>query len=98
MSFLVKAKGGSLLLRLHIQPRASRTKIIGIYDGTLKMTVCAPPVEGRANREIVKFLAKKLKITRSDVRVKSGMQSRRKSVELKNILESEVRRLLEAEE
>ncbi len=98
MPFLATAKDGSLLLRVHIQPKASKTKIIGLYDGTLKITVCAPPVEGRANREIVKFLAKKLKIPKSDVRVKSGLQSRRKSLELKNIRESEVRRLLEGEE
>lgn len=95
MPFLVTAKDGSLLLRVHIQPKASRTKIIGLYDGALKITVCAPPVDGRANREIVQFLAKKLKIPKSDVRVKSGLQSRRKSLELKNIRESEVRRLLE---
>lgn len=95
MPFLVTAKDGSLLLRVHIQPKASRTKIMGLYDGALKITVCAPPVDGRANREIVQFLAKKLKISKSDVRVKSGLQSRRKSLELKNIRESEVRRLLE---
>ncbi|BCL59336.1 hypothetical protein DGMP_00290 [Desulfomarina profundi] len=98
MSFLSTAKDGSLLLRVHIQPRASKTKIVGLYDGTLKIAVSAPPVEGRANKEIIQFLAKKMKIPRSDVRVKSGLQSRRKSLELKNIRESEVRRLLEVKE
>jgi len=98
MSFLATAKDGSLRLRLHIQPRASRTKIIGLYDGALKITVSSPPAGGRANKEIIRFLAKKLKIPKSDVRIKSGMQSRRKSLEIKNVLESEVRRLLEVTE
>jgi uncharacterized protein (TIGR00251 family) len=95
MSFLSTSKDGPVLLRVHIQPRASKTRIIGLYDGALKIAVSSPPVEGRANREIIQFLAKKLKIAKGAVRVRSGVQSRRKTIEIDGIQEGEVRRLLE---
>jgi uncharacterized protein (TIGR00251 family) len=71
-----------LLVRLHIQPRASRTKILGIHDGRLKIAVTAPPVDGKANKEVIAFLAKLLGLAKSDFLLKSGGQSRYKVIAL----------------
>jgi hypothetical protein len=69
-------------LRIRAQPRASRTEIAGEYGGALKIRLAAPPVDGGANRELVRFLAKAVGVPRSAVTVVSGESSRNKVVEI----------------
>lgn len=68
-------------LNLFIQPRASKNEIVGKHGDAFKVRLTAPPVDGAANSELQKFLAKKLKISRSEVRIISGDTGRRKIVE-----------------
>jgi len=67
-------------IHLHVAPRASRTRVMGLYDGRVKLAVAAPPVEGRANDEIVKFLARALAVGRDAIRFVSGETGKRKTV------------------
>jgi hypothetical protein len=97
MSYLSTLTDGTVLIRLHVQPKASRTRIAGLHDGCLKLAVAAPPVEGKANKEVVKFLAEILGVAVRDVAVKSGAQSRRKLVVVKSLNATEVRRMVEKE-
>lgn len=69
-------------LKCWIQPRASKTSIIGLHAGALKISLAAPPVDGEANAELCKFLAKKLNIAKSAVSISSGDSSRRKTVQI----------------
>lgn len=78
--YLTQLADGAILLRLHVQPKASKTRITGIHDGCLKLAIAAPPVDGRANQEVVKFLAELLAIPSRDITLKSGTQGRRKQV------------------
>lgn len=94
MPFLTTAKDGTVLLRVFIQPKASKTRVVGVYDGLLKIGVTSPPVEGKANREVVKFLAKLLKISKKDIVLKSGLQSRRKTLKVSSCSDNTIRRLL----
>ena len=94
MPFLSTAKDGSVVLRIYVQPKASKPRIIGLYDGLLKIGVASPPVDGKANREVVKFLAKCLKIPKNDIVLKSGLQSRRKILAVTDLKEEEIRRVL----
>ena len=55
---------------------------MGLHDGRVKLAVAAPPVEGRANEEIVKFLAKALGVSRDAVRLVSGDTGKRKTIEV----------------
>ncbi len=80
MPYLTISSDGTVLLRLHVQPKASKSRIVGLHDNCLKLAVAAPPVEGKANKEVVKFLAAVLGVPARDVTVKSGIQSRRKVV------------------
>lgn len=80
MPYLSQLADGTVLIRLHVQPKASKTRIAGIHDGCLKLAIAAPPVDGRANQEVVKFLADLLEIPSRDVTLKSGAQGRRKLV------------------
>ena len=69
-----------LTIDLVVVPRASRTAVAGELDGRLKLQVAAPPVDGAANKQIVRFLSKKLKVGRSAVSIISGDTGRRKRV------------------
>lgn len=78
MIFLNESKEG-LLLSVHAQPGASRTKIAGEHGGNLKIAVQAPPVDGAANEAITEFLAEILGIARRDVLIKTGATGRKKT-------------------
>ena len=70
---------------VYVQPGASKTQIAGMHDGLIKVRVAAPPVEGAANQALVEFVAKRLRIPKSRVRVVSGLTSRRKVLEIEGV-------------
>jgi len=66
---------------LHVQPRASRTQWAGIHGGAaLKLRLQAPPVDGKANEELIRFLADYFGVPRSAVSILSGQSGRDKCV------------------
>jgi len=72
-------KGDETLLAVHVQPRAGRSEILGTFQDRLKLRIGAPPVDGEANKECVRFLAATLGVGKSEVRLVRGGQSRRKT-------------------
>lgn len=84
-----------VLLSLHVQPKASKSRIVGLHDGCLKLAVASPPVEGKANREVVKFLATLLGVSGRDILLKSGAQSRKKRVIVSSLDVGEIRNAIE---
>jgi uncharacterized protein len=76
---------------VYVQPRASRTEVSGTHDGRVKIRLAAPPVDGAANAELVAFIAARLGIARSRVRVIGGASGRRKTVEIDDVAEQAVR-------
>lgn len=75
-------------------PRASRTEVTGVAEGRLRIRVAAPPVEGAANDELVRFLARTLGVPRNAVRVTAGARGRRKTVVVSGVGEAVVRKTL----
>jgi uncharacterized protein (TIGR00251 family) len=69
-----------VIFKAFIQPRASRNEIAGLNGDALKIRLTAPPVEGAANKMLTQFLAKSLKVRRSDVVILKGEVSRTKQV------------------
>ena len=67
-------------LAVLVQPRASRTRVVGEHDGLLKIQLAAPPVDGEANAALLEFLAKLLGVPRRQVTLTAGDASRRKRV------------------
>ncbi|HET8633169.1 MAG TPA: DUF167 domain-containing protein [Gemmatimonadales bacterium] len=67
-------------LSILVQPRASRSEIVGPHGDALKVRLAAPPVGGAANEELVRLLAKELDVSRSSIEIVSGLTSRRKTV------------------
>lgn len=82
---LTSIKANGLLLFCHVQPGASNTKIMGIYGTTLKIALAAPPVDGKANKELCVFFAKLLNLPKTSVSITSGQTSRNKTLFLPGI-------------
>ena len=75
-------------------PRASRNAVVAWHDGRLKVALAAPPVDGEANKTLVKFMAETLNLPKSSVAIASGAAGRRKSVAVKGITPDEVQNIL----
>ena len=76
---------GGFLLHLHVQPGASRTELAGRHGDALKIRVTGAPVDGKANRELVLFLAETLGIPRGQIVVVRGTTARRKTVAIEGM-------------
>ena len=94
-SYLKESKEG-VVLKVQVQPRASRDEVVGPHGEALKIRITAPPVAGAANNHLLKFLAKKLQVTRSQMSIASGATSRAKSIAIEGISAKEVRQRLTA--
>ncbi|EOW6734394.1 DUF167 family protein YggU [Cronobacter dublinensis] len=81
MSAVSKTVDG-LVLRLYIQPKASRDSIIGLHGDELKVAITAPPVDGQANAHLVKYLAKQFRVAKSQVMIEKGELGRHKQVKI----------------
>ena len=78
-----------------VKPRARRDQVIGLREGALHVSLSAPPVEGRANEALVRFLADVLDVRRWQVEIVSGLRSRHKIVRVTDIAPVELRGRLE---
>ncbi len=72
------ADGVSFTVR--VQPRASRTAIVGLMGDALKVALAAPPVDGKANEALIRFFAELFQVPKSSVEIVSGSSSRNKVV------------------
>lgn len=84
MSEFFQWQGNSLILTCHLQPKASKTEVVGLHGDALKIRIKAPPVDGKANLELVKFLAKEFAVNKRAVSLVSGELSRHKRVRIDN--------------
>lgn len=89
MSFLEQYRHG-ILIRLYIQPRASKNEIIGVMPAAygkdaLKIRLTSPPIEGAANAACIEFIADMLGIRKNQIEIASGQKSRIKQIRIKGI-------------
>ena len=84
----------SVTLKVRLQPRASRDEIDGLLGDALKIKVTAPPVEGRANKAVKKFLAVRLGLPPSQIEMIAGERSREKLLRISGITRAEMERAL----
>lgn len=92
---MIRASGAGALLRVRVAPGASRNQVAGWAGGRLRLRVQAPPVEGKANRELVKFVAGLFGIRKSRVTIVRGEGSREKTLLLEGVSLAEARLKLE---
>jgi len=91
------AARGTVTFTVRVQPRASQDAIAGTMNGAMRIRLCAPPVENRANESLIEFLASILKTSKSAVRIRSGEQSRTKRVEIFGVTRQQIEGLLQTE-
>lgn len=72
-----------MLLTVRVVPNSSQTEIVGwMADGALKIKLAAPPVDGKANQELISFLAKALNVSKSLIEITGGQTSKKKTIRL----------------
>jgi uncharacterized protein (TIGR00251 family) len=86
----ISATPGGVAIRVHVQPRASRTEILGLHGDAIKIRLAAAPVDGAANDALIRLLASLLGVPRSAVTVTSGRSGRRKMVSVAGVTPSQV--------
>ena len=87
-------QGDALLLRVFVQPRASRNQFCGIHEGELKLRLTSPPVDGAANECCREFLAKQLKVPKSAVTLIAGDSSRHKRLRIAGATTQQIEQLI----
>jgi uncharacterized protein (TIGR00251 family) len=78
----IKQTPNGITLNLHCQPGAKLTKVVGLHDGCLKISLQAPALENKANELLLAWLSKHLKIPQKQIQFISGQNSRKKRVEI----------------
>jgi len=81
-------------LSVRVLPRSSRDEIVGTQDGIYKIKLTAPAVEGKANKSLVSFLAKRLGLPKTKIQIISGERSRTKTIRIHGLPPDEVKALL----
>lgn len=94
MPIRIQQHGDAVRLSVRVQPRASRSEVVGEHDGALKVRLAAPPVEGEANRELVRFLGRLLGVPPSRLTVVSGATGKSKVVQIEGVAVADVERVL----
>ena len=84
-------------LAVRAVPRAAKNEIQGVYDEALKIRLITPPVDGKANQALIRFLSKALHISKSQVRILHGETSRKKTLRITGLTKEELIRKLEDE-
>ncbi|MBD2626813.1 DUF167 domain-containing protein [Trichormus variabilis] len=71
--------------KVKVKPNSKQQKITEQEDGSLIVNLKSPPVDGKANEELIKLLAEKFDVPKSYIKIKSGLSSRQKIVEIDDV-------------
>ena len=91
---MIEQFGDAVRVHIRVQPRASRTEVVGPFGDAVKIRVAAPPVDGAANDELVRCVSRLLRIAAGRVHVIGGAASRSKIIEIAGADAEDVRRAL----
>jgi len=87
---------GDIILKVYLQPKSSKNEIVGPYRDGIKVKVTAPPIEGKANESLIRFLAKEFEIPPSSIEILKGLHTREKTLRISGILNQESLKKLKA--
>ncbi|MDD5154164.1 MAG: DUF167 domain-containing protein [Thermodesulfobacteriota bacterium] len=97
MTLFFQPSTDGVLLRVYVQPKASREGIAGYHGDALKIRLKAPPVEGEANAACIRFLASLFGLPQTNLSIKTGHKSRLKLIEMEGISIEEVKKVIAAQ-
>ena len=86
--------GSEAKISVRVHPSATKNEIVGFSDGVLQVRVSAPPVKGKANRELIAFLSEKLGVTKGKVDIIKGHTTRNKVVAINGLSQEELAKRL----
>jgi uncharacterized protein (TIGR00251 family) len=78
----IEEKNNGVTIKVRVNPRSASAQVIGLMGDSLVIRLTSPPVDGKANAELVKFLGKKLKVPQSAITILTGHTSREKAVHI----------------
>jgi uncharacterized protein (TIGR00251 family) len=87
-------KDGSLIFAVRVIPRASRSGIVGEHDGAMKVGLTSPPVDGAANAELIKLMAKSFGVARSNIEIIAGETSKSKRIRITGVTAAQLQSLI----
>jgi len=90
----ISATPDGVAIRVYVQPRASRSEVLGLHGDTIKIRLAAAPVDGAANDALIRMLASLLHVPRSAVAVTSGRSGRRKMISVAGVTPSQAAQAL----
>ena len=85
---------GVYWLSVYIQPGASKSEIVGPFNGSLKIRIQSPPVDGKANEALIQFLSKQLNISKRSLQIIKGEAQRNKVVQVEGISLEQIQKIL----
>lgn len=91
----LRESAGAVTFQVKVHPRAKKDALTGIHGDALKLSLTAPPVEGRANEAVIDFFAQVLRLPRSSITIAAGQTSRNKIVRITGITADALRQRLE---
>lgn len=94
---VIAAVADGSTIRIHLQPRASRTEICGVHGDELKVRVTSPPVDDAANKLCIELFAKLSSVAKSRVVITSGSRSRHKTIHIEGISSDQLATILARE-
>jgi len=86
--------GGEIRLSLNVYPGAAKNEVVSFTDDLLRIKIAAPPLKGKANRELVAFLSKYLGVGKGNINIIKGHTSRNKIIAINGISQEELRQRL----
>lgn len=84
----LREKDGGFILNIRVVPRSARSEIVGLHDGALKVRIASSPVDGAANAELIRLLAKEFGVSKSEIEIVSGETSKNKRIKIANLSKS----------
>ena len=90
-------KDGAIVFNVRVVPRASKSEFVGEIGGALKIRIAAPPVDGAANAELIKVLAKEFRVSKSAVEILKGQTSKLKQVKISDVKSEKLAAILRRE-
>ncbi len=91
----MRVKEEQATITIQVQPNASQNKVTRFEQGVCYLKIAAPPIKGKANQELLKFLSDTLGISKSSLTIEKGMTSKRKLIAIRGLEQNEVMRRLE---
>lgn len=76
----VTHEGDDLILGLYIQTKACKDEVVGLYDGRLKVRITAPPIDGKANQHLIRYLSRCFEVPPSSIKLLQGNSNKRKKI------------------